>query len=297
MRLVCAIILAVITFNVFAVNFSTIDLKHDIEYVDGVEIHDFAGANEPDIVLIGRNKERQKQLQLVTIKQGKLDENTSFITDLDANVLFYHKAKLANHDKQVMLFLLPDQIAYFDMETKSLKTLIQTQSIYRNSHALTYNISQLEFTHDINNDELTDLIIADFEQTYVYVQQKDGSFADAQALEMLAQRRVLFDTGAVYINAELMINDFNSDGENDIVYRFDNDLYVFLQTTKGQFATKPIVQNLGFKHPLDNRYDQFNEDQSNLTTHTFFGMNDLNADGLMDMVTQVTKSSGLLDKS
>lgn len=93
-----------------------------------------------------------------------------------------------------------------------------------------------------------------------------------------------------------MVNDFNNDGETDIVYRFDNDLYVFTQK-QGQFNAEPIVQNLGFKHPLDNRYDQFDKDQSNLTTHVFFNMNDLNADGRMDIITQVTKSAGLLDKS
>lgn len=295
MRLIC-VLMACFSFNVFAVDFSTIDLEHNIEYVDGMVINDFVSGKEPDILLIGRDASRQKQLQIIALKDDKLEQSASFITNLDENILFYQEAKLANHPHQVMLFVLPGQVAYFDIPSKSLKTLVQTSSIYRNSHALTSSIAPMQFAIDVNNDELTDLIIADFEQTYVYVQQKDGSFSSAQKLNMLAQRRMFNDSGAVYVSAELMVNDFNNDGENDIVYRFDNDLYIFTQK-QGRFVSDPIKQNVGLSHPLDNRYDQFNEDQSNLTTHTFYNMSDLNADGRMDIVTQVTKSAGLFDKS
>ena len=107
---------------------------------------------------------------------------------------------------------------------------------------------------------------------------------------------MFFDTDVEYSSANLKINDFNSDGHNDIVYRVDNDLYVFTQQ-HGKFNSQPIIAHLNFNRPLDNRYDQFGEDQSNLTTHTFLAMEDLNQDGQLDIVTQLTKSSGLLDKS
>lgn len=295
MRLICALMVW-FTFNVLAIDFSTINLKHDIEYVDGMVVSNFVSSKEPDILLVGRDASKQKQLQVIALKDDKVDGNSSFVTNLDKNILFYQKAKLANHSHQVMLFLLPGQVAYFDMQSKSVKTLVQTNSIYRNSHALNSKINPMQFALDINNDELTDLIIADFEQTYIYVQRKDGSFTAAQKLNMLAQRRTFEYTGTEYVSAELMVNDFNNDGENDIVYRYNNDLYIFTQK-QGLFSAKPIVQNLGLSHPLDNRYDQFSEDQSNLTTHTFFNMSDLNADGRMDIITQVTKSAGLLDKS
>lgn len=285
-----------ITGTVRALDFRVIDLEHQLQYVDGITIGNFIGDPNQDLMLIGRDQQRQKYLQVMALQQGQLQSEQSYIQMLDQQVMFYDTARLAHQTNEVLVFLLPDRVAYFDVQSKQLKTLVKTRSIYRPSHAQTSKLSQLSLVHDVNGDQLSDLIITDFEQTYVFVQAANGEFAAAQSLDMLAQRRIYFNDSSIYISADLAVIDFNSDGNTDIVYRVDNQLYVFFQKTTG-FNRQALVLPLKLADPLMNRYEQLDEDQSDLTVHTFFEMLDLNRDGHLDLITQMTKSSGLLDKS
>jgi len=284
--------------------FNTQTIKNDIEYVDGMMVADFDRQFVgDDIVLIGRNKQRHKLLQWVALNNGKEVGETPPLIRLPDDILFYDSIVLAttNADgeqalKTNLVFLTPSGIQRFDSDTKTVTPLVDTKSIYRSSFASTSFMSRLKFSHDINGDGLTDLLIADFERFYIFTQQANGQFADPQVIDMVSQRRFFRNNSAVYSGAPVLVNDFNFDGEVDLIFRLESDLHIFLQQN-GQFARKAKVQPLNLDLQLNLEHDEFREDQSNLTSHWVRLMVDLNKDGLLDLITQVTKSAGLLDKS
>jgi hypothetical protein len=271
-------------------------LQVGIEYVDGMALNDFNGDNSQDALLVGRDAGKQKQLQIITLNKGKLAKQQAEVVKLDNAVLFFDTAKLAGFDKQSLLFLQPGKVMRFDVTDKKLHHLLNVDTIYRHSVQQTTALGQLTFAIDINGDGLSDFILPDFKQNWVFMQLPQGGFAPPQALEVLAEMRLLRNKSAVYAGSPVFLADFNFDGETDLIFRSQSNLLVFFQS-KGVFTTKVKKVALNLALPLTDDYDDLNKDHSNKVSHSFFRLTDLNNDKILDLLTKVTKSSGLFDKS
>jgi hypothetical protein len=282
--------------NSFADPFDIRTLRVVIDNVDGMVVTDFTGDDTQDILLLGRNNNKQKQLQIITLNNGQVANQVPVIVELDDQVLFYDTAKLAGSGKTSLVFLLPGKVVRFDRVDHKLHTLVQSGSIYRQSRERTTAIGQLKLMHDVNGDGLSDIVLPDFDQTKVFIQQPNGSFSAEQAIDMLAERRLFRNNSAVYISSQLYVSDFNFDEQIDLVYRVKSELHVFLQRN-GVFATKALVIPMDLALPLTDDYDNLDKDHSDRVTHSFYKLIDLNNDRVLDLITQVTKSSGLLDKT
>ncbi|NQZ08331.1 MAG: VCBS repeat-containing protein [Algicola sp.] len=271
-------------------------LQVGIEHVDGMALDDFNGDNAQDILLVGRDASKQKQLQIITLNQGKPVKYQAEVVTLDNAVLFFDTAKLAGNDKQTLLFLQPGRVMRYDVADKKLHLLLNVDTIYRHSVQQTTALSQLTFAIDINGDGLSDFILPDFKQNWVFIQRPEGGFAAPQALEVLAEMRLFRNKSAVYAGSPVFLADFNFDGEADLIFRSKSDLLVFFQH-EGVFTTKAKKVTLDLALPLTDDYDDLNKDHSDKVTHSFFRLSDLNNDNILDLVTKVTKSSGFFDKS
>ncbi|MCJ8271064.1 MAG: VCBS repeat-containing protein, partial [Psychrosphaera sp.] len=266
------------------------------EYVDGMALDDFNGDNAQDILLVGRDASKQKQLQIISLIQGKPVKLQAEVVNLDNAVLFFDTAKLAGSDKQTLLFLQPGKVMRFDVTDKKLHPLLNVDTIYRHSVQQTTALSQLTFAIDINGDGLSDFILPDFKQNWVFIQRPEGGFAPPQALAVLAEMRLFRNKSAVYAGSPVFLADFNFDGETDLIFRSKSDLLVFFQKD-GVFTTQPKTVTLDLALPLTDDYDDLNKDHSDKVTHSFFRLADLTNDNILDLVTKVTKSSGFFDKS
>jgi hypothetical protein len=271
-------------------------LQVGIEYVDGMALNDFNGDNSQDALLVGRDASKQKQLQIITLNKGKSAKQQAEVVKLDNAVLFFDTAKLAGFDKQSLLFLQPGKVMRFDVTDKKLHHLLNVDTIYRHSVQQTTALGQLTFAIDINGDGLSDFILPDFKQNWVFMQLPQGGFAPPQALEVLAEMRLLRNKSAVYAGSPVFLADFNFDGETDLIFRSKSDLLVFFQH-QGVFTTKAKRVTLDLALPLTDDYDDLNKDHSNKVSHSFFRLTDLNNDSILDLLTKVTKSSGFFDKS
>lgn len=270
-------------------------LSVTMENIDGMAIGDFNGTDSQDILLIGRNSARQKQLELITLEKGRAAKEQLGLLNLPNETLFYDTAKLAKLDKQALLFLLPGKVSYFNPQSQTLETLVEGPSLYRETRRRTSFVNRIDFSIDVNGDDLSDIILPDFGHTRIYIQKPDGTFAPPQVIDMLAEMRLFRNNSAVYLGSALFINDHNFDGENDFVYRARDELHVFLQKN-GVFEQKALVFPLDLAQPLSDEYDNFENDHSNMLTHSFFQLVDLNNDNMLDLITKLTRSSGLLDK-
>jgi hypothetical protein len=279
----------------WATPFKTSELTIKINHVDGMKIADFNADGTQDIMLVGRADNKQKQLQLIPLTNAKVIDATPKVVELPNDILFYDVGRLAGEEKATLVFMLPGKVVRYDVLTQRLFTLVQTQSIYRASHLRTTAMGYKPFLQDVNNDGLSDILLTDFTQSYLFIQQSNGDFTAIKPIEMPAQMRLFRNNNAVYFTSPVQLSDVNFDGELDLVYQVNRKIHVFFQYN-GQFAAKAQVIPVILEHPLDDEYDDFKKDQSNLVTHKFYKLMDLNNDHILDLITQVTKSSGLLDK-
>ncbi|MFT4924999.1 MAG: hypothetical protein ACI8WB_001089 [Phenylobacterium sp.] len=270
-----------------------------INKVDEMQVADFNGDGSDDILLLGRDK-KQKQLQLITLNQGKLIEQQSAVVNLSRDLLGYDIGRVGASETTSLVFLKPGKVVRFDWATQQLHTLVETDSIYRHSRLSTTDINEMDLLHDVNDDGLPDLVIPDFTHSTIFLQQQDGTFQSPQKIELKAKMQVYRNNAAVFSAAELFLADFNFDGRKDLIYRIESQLHVFLQKSgdqKGQFESVAKVSDLTLALPLSDEDFDFSEDQSNLVTHSFYELMDLNNDNILDLITQVTKSEGIFDKT
>lgn len=276
--------------------FNISKLAVNIDNVDGMKVADFLADDSLDIVLLGRNNQKQKQLQLFTLTEGKSSEQAPDVVPLDSNVLFYDTGTLAGTDKTSLMFLQPGKVVRYDMTTQKLHTLVETQSIYRPSRQKTTEISAMQFLYDLNKDGLSDIVIADFEYTNIFIQQADGSFSAPQKIKVQAEMEVFSRNRAVFSAAQMYVADNNFDGQQDLIYRIGSELHSYHQQD-GQFTPTATITQLTPSLPLSDEDDDFSKDQSDLVTHSFYKLVDLNNDTILDLITKVTKSSGIFDKT
>ncbi len=279
--------------------FDVSKVKVAIENVDGMTVADFTGDSSQDIVLLGRTDDKQKQIQVFSLNGDGSAKPAAQTVNLADDLLFYDTgilAQPADQHKTSLIFLKPGKVQRYDMTDHKLYTLVASDSIYRQSRQRTSNIKPMKFLHDVNDDGLADILIPDFTHSNLFIQQPDGTFAPPQQLDIKAQMQVRYDNSAAFSGVEVFVADYNFDDQLDLVYRVGSALHVFTQND-GKFSTSATITPLTTSLPLSDEDDDFSKDQSNLRIHRFYKLIDLNNDKMLDLITKVTKSSGLLDKS
>ena len=272
------------------------ELQSALAQVDSMEIADINADGNDDIVLVGRTEERANQLQLIALNQGKAMADKADIHPLSEQLIMYDVGQLADVRGQSLVFIQPGKVVAYMPNERRYRTLVDVKSIYRDSFRRTSAIAKMDFLQDVNQDGLSDIIVADFEQTRIFIQRSDGGFSEGQSVNIPAHIRIFRNNNAVYRGLLPQLSDRNFDGTLDLVYRIKSELWVFFQR-QGHFAREPHIETLQLAAPLNDEYDEFRKDQSNLVTHRFHKLTDLDNDGILDVITQQTRSEGMLDKS
>ncbi|WOT04697.1 FG-GAP repeat domain-containing protein [Shewanella youngdeokensis] len=202
---------------------------------------------------------------------------------------------------QQLYFLSQDKLHLFEPSAEGESGQINAITDIR---SLSFNtrpdyLSQGEFIADLNGDDLDDIIIPDFTQTHLLLAKKEGGFSQ-QVLAIKPQSR-LFENGATYTQSKLYSTDLNLDGINDIVKVGEGELALYKQVANGMFS--PVAEYVSVRQPISdinwwNRRDAYGEqlDQSELVYHKVEALNDINNDGITDLVLRYTKSSGVFDR-
>ena len=105
-----------------------------------------------------------------------------------------------------------------------------------------------------------------------------------------------------YLEPRVFIADIDSDQKSDIIVLENNGLSVYQQQKNGKFSTVRMRLNLPFKvsaRPwwLQRTANGDAIDQRNIEHRMLEYLQDLNADGIADMMLSNTSSSGVLDKA
>jgi hypothetical protein len=147
--------------------------------------------------------------------------------------------------------------------------------------------SHLPLVYDVNVDGLSDFILPDFHQYWVFVQNEQGEFAQsklAYSSTVNFQSSTFDDTSVQFVlPKQIKLFDVNNDGDLDIVFASKHTVQYFLQDKKGNFDKQPKKMAL----PIElSAPESTVESYSHTTRYAFNRFDDINTDGVQDIVIE-----------
>lgn len=248
-------------------------------FLFGGEIADVA------VVKVDENNERHLRIYSFENREWK----PKLETKLRSGVQFVDVVNIGGRDRLVTY--APDQLSWFDTESLTEKELLKVKTDFDSSHK--DEILHIDISRDLNGDNLDDLAIPNAGGFSVFIQMKNGTFANPLKFKKST------DTDMYRYNpwffGRIHEVDYNGDGHRDLVY-WDKDLFrVHLQNESGLFSesTETFTTEVEFDSDDINtlaapfgvtRRKKDTEPEGKLTGRVLHSLTDINGDGVADMV-------------
>lgn len=179
-----------------------------------------------------------------------------------------------------------------------LKTKKMVSSMYLIDSA--NYLTRQHFIEDFNEDGFDDIVLFGFEAVKLWLSQP---CSDLHVNSLPISTFVELNGSQINYNKQtLFYVDLNLDGIKDIAWIKQGEIEYFTQSATGSFAKSPssIPINptiFGLNWWDIREADGDNLDQSKLSHRLVEKLQDVNGDGLVDMVVRFTNSSGVLDRT
>ena len=271
-------------------------LESELEFNVPIDSHrvlsGYAG-ERGSILLTGRSETGEKYIGLYPIMPDSVNSAALLRIPVPPEVLFFDAGQVGEGTD--LLFLTPDGISRLDVESATLRPIVEIQSIFRTpSHA---PLTELDFFMDVNEDGRDDIVLADFEGLRISLQTSQG-FGPQVLLNIRPELRL--NQGHPHYQVEPLYHfDFNLDGRRDLAIIRDNQFLVF-EYGAGGFASdaKALPIDIELEDEGTDRYGGgvVDIDQSDFRMSRIDKVEDLNGDALPDILTITTVSAGLFNK-
>lgn len=190
-------------------------------------------------------------------------------------------------------------------EPDSTKPVLYLQPVQQVSSIFRINqsrfITEKDFIQDVNDDGLDDIVLADFEYLNLWLSSTQSDALFYQSLPINAYAELLRES-VHFTPTIFFLADINLDNRQDIAWVSQGTLNYFNQVDGGIFSN--LQQTLALADSISGLYwwqireaDGESRDQSNLTHRVVEKMQDINNDGLVDIIVRFTQSSGVLDRA
>lgn len=255
-----------------------------------------------ELVVIGEDENSQTWLAVYVFHQ-KTAQFVLFDKMMLSDEFF---AFDVSENEQGIYFLAQDKVVglryHDDLNDKSgiyLQDIQKVNSIFLIENS-TFLIEK-DFIMDVNKDDRDDIVLADFQQTNVWISSKDSTELAFQPMAIMTQTEL--DRGGVSFKpTRLTLADFTVDGLQDIAWVSTGKINYFKQLENGKYSTQQESLKISDKiHGLNwwqiRGADGKSPDQSNLVHRMVEAIQDVNGDGLADVVVRFTQSSGVLDRT
>ncbi|WP_434931059.1 FG-GAP repeat domain-containing protein [Shewanella sp. HL-SH5] len=292
-------------------------IEADIELVQPAISANIMDNEGNELIVIGVDDNAQRWLYIYGFKQEKLS-----LLDKQplSQALFRYDVYQPEDDSQQLqlqklYFLSADTLWQYQVGHPALASISEQATQSQISKAASISsitltpqadfISRGEFVKDINNDGIADIVLSDFKAMHILLANNDPATEIqtfiTQSLPLLPNIE-LTDNGAQYSQPTLYFSDANFDNRDDIIKVGEGLLEVYFQQDNGQFLLSatfiPVSQPISGVNWWNKRDIYGGQlDQSNLMHRKVEKLDDINGDGITDLVVRYTKSSGVFDKS
>ncbi len=288
-------------FSADTVLFKTLNIDLPFKLNHKVVLADLLSAEGMEIVLFGKDKNNKRQMAIYTLDGENNSPELFEIVSIPDKFLFFDVSNDFSNNKngkhQRLLFRTAEDIQVLNIQTRQFDKLIDIKSIYTQSQKNYF--SQLDFIKDINGDDRDDIVVDDFQQLRIDLQQSDGSYK-TQILPISATMS-LDQNSLSYSASDMFFVDMNFDELPDITFYKDKKLKIFNQKNNGEFDSIEhfITLDIPIKESewwQDTGEDGEGVDQRNVDHQKLFQLVDINADGLTDFITKHSKKTGVLNQ-
>ncbi|TKB46082.1 FG-GAP repeat domain-containing protein [Thalassotalea mangrovi] len=275
-----------------------------------------------EIILIGE-KEGRGQLAIFAVdtRSGEYElyrhlpiDASYFAFDSDAELKVVGKSSIAaQRPLHRLYFLTSTEIIELQPEQaeQPFQPLLKVQSIFIKQSS--NYLKRGNFVRYLNHDRHPDFALADFNGLNLYVSsplQAQGEAKGEAPVDIGYERQQLpitpvvevFESSVSYTRRKWFLADMNQDQLADIAWVDDGKLLVYLASPLGEFSSQAQQVNINSRISGQNWWDTRNADgsnldQSNLDHQNLESMDDINGDGIVDLVVRHSTSSGVLDRS
>ncbi len=249
-----------------------------------------------EILMIGENDDKQKVIALYVFDQTLNNYVQHTLMSLPKETIAFDLFTDPSGVESILL-LDANGISELNLEKKSIRLLSEINSLYLENNP--QFVAKKELVKDINGDGLDDIIISDFSNIHLFLQRQDGEF-DPISLPIKASIDMTFERVS-FSEARIFNVDCNFDQLIDIVVVEQNQLQVYQQSKDGHFS--PINNRILLPMEISalpwwsvKGADGESADQSDLEHRMLENIEDINGDGIIDIMVRHTKSSGVLDR-
>ncbi len=272
------------------------ELLFDVPIDNRLSLPGFGGTHGA-ILLTGRSTDRRKLMSIYEVSvDGYVSREPMAKLQLSDEILFFDTGFV--NGTLTLLLLSAEDVLALDPVTGDVNKLFGIRSVYRT--ASTALLARLDFTVDVNDDGLDDIVVPDFDGLRVVLQTEDGF--DAPILPDIKPRLTTNPNEARYRSDPLHRYDFNFDGIRDLAVVRNNEFIVFDAESTGSFNSEPRTIPIDISLADDDEVARFEAnmteiDQSDFRLSQISRVADLNKDGLPDIITFTAVSSGVFEKS
>jgi hypothetical protein len=276
--------------------FSQLELEIQFEPTHPILAGNFLDDQHKELLAMGENIKGQKVVSVIVFKANSQKYFAMKPILLPEDTLAFDLIKKANGVEQLLL-LSASGVSLLNLETGLSQPLAELKSIYLNPNP--QFIAAKKLVHDFNGDQLDDIAITNFSNQILLIQKANGEF-EKQSLPINAT--VDMSQSDISFSEPRLFNlDTNFDQKKDLVLVEDNQMLVFQQTSDGLFST--IANQITFPINVSalpwwfiRGADGESVDQSQLEHRMVETIEDINGDGISDLMVKQTQSSGVLDR-
>jgi hypothetical protein len=272
------------------------EFEIDFQITHPILTANFIDNGNNEILFIGENDNSQKILVLYVFDPAFNNFVEYVQMAIPDNTIAFD---LFTDTKGIESVLLLDAkgLSKLSFENNSITYLVETQSLYLDPNP--QFVVKKSLVKDFNGDGLDDIIISDFSHLNILLQQKDGEFKNntlpISATIDMGLERVSFSEPRIF-NV-----DSNFDQLVDLVVLAEGQLQIYEQSKEGDFS--PIKNRITMPMQVSalpwwsiKGADGESADQSDLEHRMLENIEDINGDGIIDIMVRHTKSSGVLDR-
>lgn len=267
----------------------------DVGESDGLVLHGNLTGGEVDnlVVFADGGDTRDRRMALYAFDGAGWD--LAYAADVPDDVIFVDMLESAGSDR--LLMFRRDHVDWLNPDGWTRTTLVSAPSVY---NVPPLDVPQVGIVRDVNGDDLGDLVLADFDGYWVWLQDGAPSADWIGPVKLKATpTSIARFRSASYRPREIYELDHDGDGRNDLAFWEDEQFLVY-QARDASFDTTPVELELPIEFSSDDVTISIgvgNRDDSDAERVTLYDVADYNGDGVGDLVANTLTIDGIFDQS
>ncbi len=276
--------------------FEELTLKLPFTVTHNVMVADVHPAEGNELLILGHDEQMRRLLAVYTSHtSGKTPEQISRIT-LPETFLFFDLVDSGNGIAEGIAFLSSSAVHRYIASGNRFEEIAQVDSIYLQAEQ--HFLARKDFVRDLNGDGHADLLVSDFRRLQIRLGDGEGQWREQQ-LPIPAEMRI-FDNNPLYSDPRLFLVDAGQSGPQ-LYHVSGNRIDVYRLQQNGQYHDSPATLSTGLSFHSEEWWelqsiDGQSPDQGNLQHRRLIDINDLNNDGLADLVFKHSRNSGVFEQ-